>query len=720
MSALVTETRPPGIYPKFDDSIVDWALHEASIDWECVPYSLGPTWDRNPFYTGPRDPEGYILPELTLGWQILDWIAANLLADETDENDRPLPFSLTNEQKRFILWFYAIDETGRFLYREVVLQRLKGHGKDPLAAVIAAVEFVGPCRFAGWAKKDDPTVNGKVLRIRQGEPIAKPHPRAWIQVAAVSLEQTKNTMKLFAGLFTPECIAEHGIDIGKEKIYAYGGKKAIEAVTSSPKALEGNRPTLVIKNETHHWQANNEGIAMSEAIERNATKAKGGAARTFSITNAYEPSVESVARSEREAYDKQQSGEAINTGMLYDTLEAPKQARLRPIFPDEQQDAVRKGIEEIDDEIKERITRLYIRRVLEAVRGGAWWLDIPNLTNSILSPKSKVSLSRRFWYNQVVASEDAWVDPDAVDASIRPDVAALMRTVSDPMLILEAGWQPVLPTDKIVAFFDGSKSDDSTAIVGCRLSDGYCFLIGVWQKPKGERGKTWLAPRNAVDRRVELMFKRFNVVAFWGDPSHAKDDDEDESSYWMPMLDKWMRTYKNKPDGTPRLDPKYWPVKSGLSKHAINWDMTSADKTKAFISAAEQVVEDFETLNDIEEFAPTFQIDGHPVLVQHLKNAIEHIDPRGWGISLTKEQKDSPRKIDAGVCLVGARMLARIVLNAEEEEVEEGPGEIWNSHLTDADYEAAAKQMRAEQERDRIMREFRRPGGPGRGITSSG
>lgn len=676
--AVTTEHRPPGVYPTFDESLIDWAALEDEIDWEVVPFSLGPTWDRNPFWTGPRDPDGYILPELTIGWQVLAWIEGvkfedgtwlaknNLLADETDEDDKPLPFSLTAEQKRFILWFYAIDETGRFLYREVVLQRLKGHGKDPLAAVIAAVEFVGPCRFKGWAARDMPEIG-----VMRGEPVAGPHPRAWIQVAAVSLEQTKNTMKLFQGLFTDACVAEHGIDIGKEKIYAYGGRKAIEAVTSSPKALEGNRPTLVIKNETHHWQQNNEGIAMAEAIERNATKSKGGAARTFSITNAYEPSIDSVARQEREAYESQAAGQAIDTGMLYDTLEAPKDARLRPIFPDEVQGAELRGVPPIERDVKERITRKYIRRILEAVRGGAWWLDIPGLTNSILSPKSKTSLSRRFWYNQIVASEDAWVHPAAVNAAIRKDVQELMKSVSDPRLMIEAGWQPVGKEEPIVAFFDGSKSDDSTAIVGCRVSDGYCFLIGVWQKPKGEAGKTWLAPRAAVDRRVDLMFERFKVIAFWGDPSHAKDDSEDESSYWMPMLDKWMQKYKDV------LDPQHYPVKTGLRKHAINFDMTSADRTKAFIDAAEQTIEDFETLNDIEEFEPTFQIDGHPVLVQHLKNAIKHLDPRGWGTSLSKEQKDSPRKIDAAVCLVGARMLRRLVLNAHVEEEADEPGEIW-------------------------------------------
>jgi hypothetical protein len=230
----------------------------------------------------------YRLPEITLGWQIIAWVegipsmgvAHNLQSDETDAFGNHLPFKLTQEQVRFLLWLYAIDERGRFIYREAVLQRLKGWGKDPIASVICAVEFVGPCRFAGWAARDM-----REIGIVRGDPVAKPHPRSWIQIAAVSLEQTKNTMKLFQGLFRPECIAEHGIDLGKEKIYAYGGMKAIEAVTSSPKSLEGNRPTLVIKNETHHWHPNNEGKAMAEAIERNATKSKGGAARTLSITN---------------------------------------------------------------------------------------------------------------------------------------------------------------------------------------------------------------------------------------------------------------------------------------------------------------------------------------------------------------------------------------------------------------------------------------------------
>lgn len=111
----------PGIDEIFNEIVGD-------IDWEVTPFHIGPTWSKDPLWPGPRDPDDFILPEITLGWQAVKWIEENLLADETDEHDNPLPFRLTNEQIRFVLWFYAIDDDGRFIYREVVLQRLKGWG----------------------------------------------------------------------------------------------------------------------------------------------------------------------------------------------------------------------------------------------------------------------------------------------------------------------------------------------------------------------------------------------------------------------------------------------------------------------------------------------------------------------------------------------------------------------------------------------------------------
>lgn len=76
---------------------------------------IGPTWQ--------RDENGnFVLPEITLGWQILRWI------EEYVTGPGGLPFTPTKEQKRFLLWWYAIDERGRFVFRDGVLQRLKGWG----------------------------------------------------------------------------------------------------------------------------------------------------------------------------------------------------------------------------------------------------------------------------------------------------------------------------------------------------------------------------------------------------------------------------------------------------------------------------------------------------------------------------------------------------------------------------------------------------------------
>jgi hypothetical protein len=70
--------------------------------------------------------------------------------------DAGRPWRYTDEQARFILWWFAIDEHGRFVYRYGMLRRVKGWGKDPVGATLCATEFVGPCRFAGWDADGDP------------------------------------------------------------------------------------------------------------------------------------------------------------------------------------------------------------------------------------------------------------------------------------------------------------------------------------------------------------------------------------------------------------------------------------------------------------------------------------------------------------------------------------------------------------------------------------
>lgn len=491
--------------------------------------------------------------------------------------------------------------------------------------------------------------------LRAGDVVGKANPSAWIQIAAVSAQQTVNTMAMFPQLISDDFKVKYRMTIGKEIIYSHGGSRRLQAVTSNPKTLEGGRPSLVIMNETHHWVKANDGHAMAAVIRRNAVKSRDGSARTLAITNAYAPHEDSVAQRRRESWEAQHAGLAIKTGVLYDSLEAPSNIKLKPTRP-----------EQMTDDEYEAMVREHLTRWVKAIRGDASWLDVENIVSEMLDENNAISDSKRFYLNVITTAEDSWVDYAAVKKAISGAARANRDDHHDK---LRAGWLP-MPDEPIVVFGDGSKSDDSTGLVGCRISDGYVFTIGVWQKPPKERGaevvKAWLAPRGDVDARVTEMMTRFNVKAFWFDPSHAKDD-SDGSRYWDGLIDEWMQRYGAKLE--------LWSTKTGHKAHAIMFDMASPERQATFVGAAETFVEELENLDDVEEFDPLFTHDGHPALLNHLQNAT--MWPTKWGTSLAKEGRESDKKIDLAVCAVGARMLRRIFMNTTLDTKPARSGRVW-------------------------------------------
>jgi len=70
------------------------------------------------------------LPEFTLGWDVLDWCSTYLAHPDGDMMGSQWIF--TDEQARFVLWFYALDEEGRYFYRRALLERPKRMGKESL------------------------------------------------------------------------------------------------------------------------------------------------------------------------------------------------------------------------------------------------------------------------------------------------------------------------------------------------------------------------------------------------------------------------------------------------------------------------------------------------------------------------------------------------------------------------------------------------------------
>lgn len=549
--------------------------------WE--PVRIGPTWQWS-------EDTGWLLPERSLGWEFLAWTGMWLRGSKG-------PWVWTPEQTRFLLHFYALDEHGDFEHHSAVLQRLKGWGKDPLAAGMAVAECFAPVRFDRWGEDD--------------QPVGRDEPNAWVQVVAVSQEQTKNTMKLLPGLVPAETRAYYGIQIGKLSLWGLGDTRQIEAVTSSPLALEGGRPTLVVRNETQNWNSSNGGHDMDGVLEGNAAKAeRTRPARMLDICNAYRPGEDSVAERVREAWEATQGDpdaddelerpRFMRYGLLYDSLEAPPEAPL---------------------------SAEAAPAVVESVRGDAAWLDVKGrILKSIINPVNPPSESRRKWYNQITAAEDAWVTPQQWDPLARPDLA-------------------VEPGEEVALFLDCSKSDDATGLVGCRISDGFVFTVGMWQRPPGERGKGWVAPREKVDAAVQAAFERWTVVGFWGDPSHVLDD-ETMDRFWDGLFDEWHRRYKRK--------LRVWARKGGDGGHAVMFDMALLDNQKKFVEAVGITEADIE--------AGSLMHDGDARLRNHVLNARRQ--PTRAGLSIAKEHRESRKKIDLAVCMVGARMVRRAYLNS--------------------------------------------------------
>jgi phage terminase large subunit-like protein len=395
----------------------------------------------------------------TTFFQVAEWTARYLVQPDGPRAGDPWQF--TDQQAQILSWWYAFDERGRWLFRRGTVRMMKGWGKDPLGAVLALVELCGPSR-----------VNPRTLR-------AERYAAPWVDVAAVSREQTKTTMRLIPQLLPKHTIERYGIDVNKGIVYADGGRGTLQAVTSSPDSLEGSRSTLSIRNEVQFWYKTNEGHAMAQAIDGNLAKSRDGAARALSLCNAHVPGEDSVGEREWDAYRALQDGKIRRRDVLYVAVEAPADTDLR-------------------DEAS-------LTAGIIAARGDSVWLDPERLVAEVWDPQTPPSESRRKYLNQVVAAEDAWIAPHE------------FKACADPKLVLEGKTMVTLG-------FDGSKTEDHTGLIATRVEDGAAFVLGHWD-PATTQGEV---PREEIDAAVAAAFESYDVVAFYAD-EHP----------WESYIDRW-------------------------------------------------------------------------------------------------------------------------------------------------------------------------------------
>ena len=346
------------------------------------------------------------------------------------------------------------------------------------------VELVGPSRFSHWVD-----ANGRRCKSYTPgcKPVGRPHQSAYIQVTAVSLDQTENTLMCFQAMVPQHTRDEYRLDIQKEVIYANGGKQKLKAVAASFRAAEGGRVSFAILGETHHWVPGKGADKFYRTLVNNITKVKG---RFLCIPNAYEPGERSVAEIIREEQEKVWAGLAKDTGWIFDSLEAHPDAPL---------------------------TEEWARFIVDTIRGDAYWLDADLIAQSIQDTSIPASTHRRMWYNQIVSTSDSLFAVGEWDAC---RVQGMRGTKDD-----------LQPGDEITLGFDGGKNDDASALIAIRIHDKLIVPLAIWQKP--ESVKDWEINPAEVETEVHQAFASYTVRAFYADVYP-----------WESYINGWSDTYR--------------------------------------------------------------------------------------------------------------------------------------------------------------------------------
>ncbi|MFI7239676.1 terminase [Streptomyces cyaneofuscatus] len=531
---------------------------------------------RGPEYEGERP---------TLGWYVLDWMIENLAQPGRDEDD-PQPFLPTQEQADFLCGYYELDPvTGRRLIRRGLLSRPRGWGKSPFVGAIALAEACADVVADGFDA--------------YGEPIGRP----WhsirtplVRIAAVTEQQTDNTwLPLLEMARGGSLSTDYGLECLDTVIYLPRGE--ITPITSSATSVKGDPACFASLDQTEEWKESNGGVKLAKTLRFNAVKIGGSIIET---PNAYTPGEGSVAENSAADYQAIIDGRSRARGILVDHREAPGDTDMTD------EASLVAGLRYAYGDSSDHPDGC----VLHDPPCPPGWSPIDGIHAAFYDTSNQPQDLRADFLNQITHASDAWLSQPEVRAS-----SDLGRTV-------RAG-------DRIVLGFDGSRKrargvTDATALIGCRLSDGHLFTIGVWEAPRqpviGPDGKPveWQVPVVEVLAAVAEAFATYDVVGMYADPAK-----------WESHVADWEAAYG------PRLKVK------STRNHPVEWWMTGGRSTLIV-----RALEKFHTaLTECE-----LTHDGSSALVRHLLNARRR--KTRSGIQIMKSNPDSPDKIDAAVAAV--------------------------------------------------------------------
>lgn len=518
----------------------------------------------------------------TLGYEALDWVIAFLARPESLEYE---PFIPTREQADFVLRFYELDP--RTCVRKVrrgVISRPRGWGKSPFTAALACVEALGPVVPDGW------DADGQPVGMPWSE-IRKP----LVEIAAVSEDQVNtNTWSPLIDMLTngPAVDEYPGLEpMGGFVNLPYG---RIQKRTAEASSAKGAPAHFVVCDQTEEWTRSNGGVKLFSTLNNNVTK-RGG--HLLESPNAFTPGFNSVAESSMVAYSQMVAGATkLDTGLFFDHREAPPDTDMGDA------ESLMHGLAVAYGDSAD-VARCVIHDP-PCKRPG--WVDLGHIAASIWDPDADPQLSRSDWLNQITHASNAWLS--------QPEWAGC----AEPRKV-------VADRDVVVLGFDGSRGrakgkPDATALIGCRLTDGHLFQVGVWEAGDNpDEWARWEPDLVQLEAAVADCFRRYSVVGFYADP--GKD--------WRSHVNAWEARFSG------RVKVK------ATHAHPFEWWMTGGRS-----GLVQRAVEQFEGAVRNGDMSH----DGSYGLTRHVLNARRRLS--AGKLALGKENDYSPNKIDAAVAAV--------------------------------------------------------------------
>ena len=613
-----------------------------------------------------------IIPVLTkedklrsIGWFAIWWIENFCIIGSPPVTTQAQRF--TPEYAEFVVNAYALDKRGRRMFDKVFLARPKGCNKSGLAGLLALFEGFAPCRFDHWAKGGETyTFLGRTYRYRKGEPVGRVIQSPDILCVATAEDQTGNIYDVCYANCTQGPLSRLrgvGLDPGLTRIGLPEGGQ-ISYGTGGASAKDGGKQTFVTADETHLY-TKKQVKDMYSTLQRNLAKRSDAEPWILETTTMFRPGENSIAETTFKTAWLVQEGKAKHSQhVLFDhrysslsIADLADEKKLRRALMESYGSAM-KSPDGYDHLILPdgRITRVnpktgrdseghtLLSKGVEPGPSKDGWCDVDRIMANIYDPQSDVNDSVRYFLNSLTSSSDAWLTEAQIQSHlVGRDTYVGLRSHE----VMDKWREFIKPGERITLGFDGSISDDATALVGCRVSDGLLFLVKLAQKPDGPDGAGWRVDRDALDAKVQWMFEHYNVVGFFADVNP-----------WESMIAKWELLYGDRLMVSPRIRGERIRFYTNSWTREVYQNLVTmhGNFEYPYVPATEKepVIGDIGLLAD-------------PRLVDHFRNARRR--DRSFGYLIFKETPDSPKKIDAamaGMLAYAARM--KVVGEAEVEE----------------------------------------------------